>query len=192
MHTFKLWGWKMQNIVAPLHAAKGNSLALSVIFPQRGVVPPLIIFEPCAPLVMENKHEPVREPALQRILLMQGVSLFCYSSSWLAACWPGAAVPVVMLALLGVSSRGLPVCPASISLLLSRRLTLEGTSSSLGVSQRAGTLGGCCVLCQLRAGSDRASAPGGSEKHLQATANAVVCFSDPLDSLVPSVAWDAW
>lgn len=60
MHTFKLWGWKMQNIVAPLHAAKGNSLALSVIFPQRGVVPPLIIFEPCAPLVMENKHEPVR------------------------------------------------------------------------------------------------------------------------------------
>lgn len=72
-----------------------------------------------------------------------------------------------MLALLGVSSRGLPVCPASISLLISRRLTLEGTSSSLGVSQRAGTLGGCCVLCQLRAGSDRASAPGGSEKILQ-------------------------
>lgn len=94
----------MQNVIAPLHSAKGNSLALSIIFPQKGVVPPQIIFEPCAPLVMEDEHKPVREPALQGILLMQGVSLFCYSSSWLAACWPWAAVRVVMLAWVCVGS----------------------------------------------------------------------------------------
>lgn len=126
MHTFKLWGWKMQNVIAPLHSAKGNSLALSIIFPQKGVVPPQIIFEPCAPLVMEDEHKPVREPALQGILLMQGVSLFCYSSSWLAACWPWAAIRVVMLAWVCVGSRGLHVCPAQCFLAYFQETDVRG------------------------------------------------------------------
>lgn len=71
----------------PPHSAKGNSFTVNMIFPHKGIVPPQIIFEPFALLVVQNKHKPVWEAVLQRVLLMQGVILFCYSSSWLAACW---------------------------------------------------------------------------------------------------------
>lgn len=80
----------------------------------------------------------------------------------------------------------------SVSLPISRRLTLEGNNCFLGVSQRVGTLGRCCVLCQLGAGFDISSAPGESKKYWRATANAVVWFLDPLDSSVPSVVWHVW
>lgn len=81
---------------------------------------------------------------------------------------------------------------SGVSLPISRRLALEGNNCFLGVSQRGGTLGRCWVLCQLSAGFDISSAPGESKKYLRATANAVVWFLDPLDSLVPSVAWHVW
>lgn len=51
--------WKMQNILALLHSAKGSNFTVNVIFLHKGFVPPQIIFELFALLVVQNKHKPV-------------------------------------------------------------------------------------------------------------------------------------